>query len=476
MTRVTTTTTARRAGPDARTAWMILPLACVCQFMVILDAAIVNVALPSIDLDLGFSVAGLPWVVNGYLLTFAGLMLLGGRSADLFGHQRMLVAGLMVFSGSSLVAGLAISAPVLVAARIAQGVGAALLAPATLAVINTMFTGTHERARALAMWAAAGGVGGMTGAIAGGALTTWLSWRWVFLINVPVGAVLIVMALASLPDKQPRIREPLDLAGAVTATTGLGALIYGVMQSTDHGWVSSQVLWPITAGAVLLAAFIGIEARLATKPLMPLRLFRIREVAVGNLMLLLFGFIAMGMWYFTSLFMQNVLGYGALQAGLGQTPAAVMFVVIARLAASVSPRIGMGWLLAAGGVSLAAGFLWLAQAGPDSGYLASMAGPTLLIAVGIGLTFPTLMAVATSNTPEVDAGIIGGLANIAGQVGGAVGLAVLATAANARAETRLGDVSKAALASGYSLVFLIAAAIGAVLALCSPLLPRHRHA
>jgi EmrB/QacA subfamily drug resistance transporter len=453
---------------------MVLALACACQFMVILDASIVNVALPSIQRDLGFTPTGLAWVVNGYLLTFAGFMLLGGRAADLFGHRRMLSAGLLVFSASSLIGGLATAPEVLVAARVAQGMGAAMLAPATLAVINSSFTEEHSRARAFGAWAASGGVGGMAGAVAGGAITTGLSWRWVFLINVPIGAVLIAVAMMSLAGTRTGRRDSLDLAGAVTATAGLAALIYGVMRSADHGWTSAPVVGPAVTGLLLLIIFTVVEARFATQPMMPLRLLKIRTVAAGNGMLLLFGGIAIAMWYFTSLFLQNVLGYSALQAGLAQTPAAVTFMVIARLAATMLPRIGMRPLLLAGCACFVAGFGWLAQAHADSGYVTSMLGPTLLIAIGIGLTFPTLMAAATADVAERDAGIIGGLANTAGQVGGSVGLAVLATAAGARDATRAASSPAAALAAGYDLVFLMAAGLGLAIAALTLVLPRHR--
>lgn len=261
-----------RIGP----AWMVLALACACQFMVILDSAIVNVALPSIDRDLGFTATSLAWVVNGYLLTFAGFMLLGGRAADLFGPRRMLVAGLFLFSASSLVGGLATAPEFLVAARVTQGMGAAMMAPATLVVINTCFTEEHARARAFGTWSASGGVGGMAGAVAGGAITTGLSWRWVFLINVPIGAVLIVVDMMSLGGARTGRRESLDLAGVVTGTAGLAALIYGVMQSADRSWSSGLVVGPAVAGLLLLAFFIVVEARFTTQPMMPLRLFRIR--------------------------------------------------------------------------------------------------------------------------------------------------------------------------------------------------------
>ncbi|MEV4579168.1 MFS transporter [Nonomuraea jabiensis] len=471
MTR--TSSASRRVRPYAGLSWLVLALACACQFMVILDASIVNVALPSVRDELGFTATGLAWVVNGYLLSFAGFMLLGGRAADLFGPRRMLVAGLLSFSVASLAAGLAGAPEVLVAARVAQGVGAAMMAPATLAVINTFFTEPKARARAFGAWSASGGVGGMVGALAGGAITTGLSWRWVFLINVPIGAVLIVVAMMSLAGTRISRRGSLDLIGAVTGTAGLAALIYGVMQSADHGWTSG----PVVAGLLLIAAFIVVEARFARQPMVPLRLFKVRGVAVGNGMLLLFGGIAIAMWYFSSLFLQNVLGFSALQAGLGQTPAAVTFMVVARGAAALLPRTGVRPLVLAGSACFLAGFGWLSLGDAGSAYLTGVLGPTLLIAVGIGLTFPTLMAVATADVPEGDAGIVGGLANTAGQAGGSIGLAVLATAAATRAAASeaAGSSPVDALAAGYDLVFLMAAGLGVAIAAVSLLLPRRRH-
>jgi EmrB/QacA subfamily drug resistance transporter len=468
-----TTGITEAAGPHTGSARAITALACASQFMVILDASIVNVALPSIRHDLGFTPAGLTWVVNGYLLTFAGFMLLGGRAADLFGHRRMLTAGLFLFSTASLAGGLAITPGVLVAARIAQGTGAALLAPATLAILNTYFTEQHARARAFGAWSASGGVGGMAGAVAGGALTTGLSWRWVFLMNVPIGVALIAAAMASLARTRAGRRDSLDVAGAITGTLGLGTLIYGVMQSADHGWMSVRVAGPAVAGLLLLVAFVVVESRFASQPMIPLQLFRIRQVAVGNGMLLLFGGIAIAMWYFTSLFLQNVLGYSAFRAGLGQTPAAVTFVVIARWAAGLLPRTGVRPLVLAGAGCLVVGFGWLARAHAHSGYVTSVLGPTLIVAVGIGLAFPTLMAAATADVPEGDAGTIGGLANTASQVGGSIGLAALASAAAARAALPGDGASPvAALAAGYDLVFVLAAGLGLALAVISFLLPR----
>jgi MFS family permease len=292
----------------------------------------------------------------------------------------------------------------------------------------------------------------MAGALAGGALTSGLSWRWVFLINVPIGAVLIAVAMSALAGAEARRREPLDLLGAVVGTAGLAALIYGVMRSADHGWTSPA----LAAGLLLLAAFIVVEARVAAQPMMPPRLFRFPGVAAGNVMLVLFGAIAIAMWYFTSLLLQNELGYSAFRAGLGQTPAAVMFMLVARRAAGLLPRTGVRPLLLAGSGSLVAGFAWLVPAGAGSGYFTGVLGPTLLIAIGIGLTFPTIMAAATAGVPERDAGITGGLANTAFQVGQSVGLAGLATAA------------------GYDVVFLVAAGLAVAIAAVSLLPPYAR--
>jgi EmrB/QacA subfamily drug resistance transporter len=470
---ISTGTAARRATAHGGAAWIVLALVCTSQFMVILDASIVNVALPAIQRNLGFTAAGLAWVVNGYLLTFAGFMLLGGRAADLFGQRRMLTTGLFLFAAASLAGGLAPAPEFLVAARVAQGTGAAMLAPATLAVIGTSFTGEHARARAFGAWSASGGAGGMAGAVAGGAITTGLSWRWVFLLNVPIGAVLIAVAMISLARTRAGGRASLDLAGAVTGTAGLAALIFGVMQGAGHGWTSVAVTGPAGAGLLLLVVFTVVEARFAAQPMMPLRLFRYRQVAVGDGMLLLFGGIAIAMWYFTSLFLQNVLGYSALRAGLGQTPAATAFVIVARLASAVVPRTGARPLVLGGCGFFLAGFGWLSQAHAGGGYLAAVLGPTLLVAAGIGLTFPTLMATATAGVPEGDAGIVSGLASTASQAGGSVCLAVLATAASARAAAQAGRSSPAAaLAAGYDLVFLIAGGLGLAVALLSMLLTR----
>lgn len=311
----------------------------------------------------------------------------------------------------------------------------------------------------------------MAGALAGGALTAGLSWRWVFLINVPIGAGLIVLASVALAADRTAGRDRLDLAGAVTGTGGLAALVYGVMQTADHGWLAGPVIAPVLAGVLLLVVFVVLQARFVARPMMPLRLYRRRGVTVGAIMLLLCGGIGIGLWYFTSLLLQHVLGFGPLEAGLGQTPAAVTFLVVARIAAGLLPRTGARPLVVVGSTALVAGFGWLSRTEAGVGYLGAVLGPTLLVAVGIGLTFPTLMAAATADVPEQDAGVVGGLVSTANQVGGAVALAALATAA----ATRTADGrSAAALAAGYDLVFLAAAGIGLAMAVTGLLLPDGR--
>ena len=433
---------------------MVLALACASQFMVILDASIVNVALPSIQRDLGFTDPGLAWVVNGYLLTFAGFMLLGGRAADLFGHRRVLVAGLGLFAAASLVAGVAGAAQVLVAARVAQGIGAAMLAPATLAVINTGFA--ENRARAFGAWSAAGGVGGMAGAIVGGAMTTAFSWRSVFLINVPIGAALIAVALVSL-DAGPRKRSELDVPVRSPARPDLPRRSTASCgpERLGHRRASPSCRAPL--------AFACRGERFATAPMLPLRLFGLRGVAAGSAMLLLFGGIAMAMWYFTSLFLQNVLHY-ALAAGLGQTPAAVLFVVVARAGAPrpASARCPGRVRVPGGGFRLA---LPGRRALPQRRARADAARrdrhrPGLPDADGVAT------ADARQGTRASSA-----VANTAGQVGGAIALAVSATAAAARAGARS---APPALASGYGLVFGLAVGVALAIAAVSLLLPRHR--
>jgi EmrB/QacA subfamily drug resistance transporter len=462
-----------RRVPD----WLILTLTCFGQFMVILDASIVNVSLPTIRAGLGFSPTGLQWVVNAYLLVFGGFLLLGGRAADLFGRRRMLISGLVVFSVASLAGGLANSPGLLVASRAVQGIGAAMLAPATLTVVTTTFTESHARARAVSTWTAAGAVGGVTGSIIGGAITAELSWRWIFFINVPIGAALVAIALYALTSGHDQGSGKLDIPGAVTATGGMALAIYGIVQTSSHAWGSAHVLMPLIAGLALLAVFVLIEARFAAQPMLPLRLLRSGAVSGGLSLLILVGGLSIAIWYFVSLYLQNVLHYGPLRAGLGLTPAAVALAVTARSVGMLLTRTQARYLVLTGCACYVAGFAWLAQAGPTSTYTASVLGPTVIIAVGIGLAFTPTTSAVTARVTKSDAGIVSGMANAARQVGGSVGLAALATAASARTQSALAGHREGqvfALAAGYDRVFYIAVGVAVAAGLISLVLPLTR--
>ena len=307
-------------------AWVVLTLVCLGQFMVVLDISVVNVALPSIQKDLGFSAAGLQWVVNAYTLAFAGFLLLGGRAADLYGRRKMFIVGLTMFSLASLVGGFAQTKGMLIGARAVQGLGGAVLAPATLTILVTSFAAGRERARALGVWSAMAAAGGAAGAILGGVLTDLLSWRWILFINVPIGLAAAVAARAILvetraPDAN---RTKLDIAGSVTVTAALVSLVFGIVETESHGWSSPWTIVPIVISAVLLAAFIWIETRVATTPLMPFGLFRSRSVRGANICVMFLGAAMFSMWFFLSLYMQDVLGYTPLQAGIAFLPQTAM--------------------------------------------------------------------------------------------------------------------------------------------------------
>ena len=323
----------RLASPD----WLILTIACVAQFMVVLDVSIVNVALPSIGRDLHYSPTGLQWVVNAYVLTFAGFLLLGGRAADIFGRRRVYMFGLVLFSVASLVGGFAENTGWLTAARAVQGVGGAFLSPATLTIIVTTFSG-DRLARSIGIWSAASGAGGAVGSILGGVLTAELSWRWVLFVNVPIGAVVLAAAAIYLTEaKRNDVRHRLDIAGAVTVTAGLGALVYAIVGTNQYAWGSTRTLSILAAAVVLLVAFAVIERRART-PLVPFKLFRSRSVTGSNIVMVLVGSAFFSMWYFLTLYMQNVLGYSALRAGLAFVPMAIMIIVGAQISSRLVPR------------------------------------------------------------------------------------------------------------------------------------------
>lgn len=444
---------------------LTLALCCLAQFMVILDVSIVNVALPSIQGDLHFTDADLQWVVNAYTLAFAGFLLLGGRAADLLGRREVFVAGISLFALASLIGGVAQNEGMLVAARAVQGLGGAIVAPATLSILTTTFTEGAERNRALGLWGAMGGVGGATGALLGGILTQTLSWRWILLINVPVGIAVVVAALRVLTPRSTSAsaQRHFDLAGAFTVTAGLVVFTYGIVGTEQHGWGSTRTLAIIAVGLVLLGVFLAIEGRVAKAPLMPLRIFAIRPLTAANLVVLCMGGAAFAMWYFVSLYLQKVLGYSPIRAGLAFLPMTLAIVACSQFASRLTGRVGPGPVLAIGMTSIAVGMLLFTGVSADGTYLGDVLVPSLLCAAGIGFSFVPVTIAATAGVDRSEAGLASGLVNTFRQVGGSLGLALLATVATRRTADLVGSVSeKTALTEGFQRAFAVGAGIGAI--------------
>jgi EmrB/QacA subfamily drug resistance transporter len=470
---LTRRTAARRHAPDG----LVLALACVAQFMVVLDVSIVTVALPSIGRDLHYTPSGLQWVVNAYVLTFAGFLLFGGRAADLFGRRRSYLFGLALFTVASLAGGVAQSAGWLTAARAVQGVGGAFLSPASLTIIVTTFTGQQRRARAIGVWSAVSGAGGAAGAILGGVLTAELSWRWVLFVNLPIGIVTAAVAAVCLTElRRPDgagARTRIDVGGAVTITAGLGALVYAIIETGTHPWLSARTLSTLAVAAVLLAAFAIIEHRVASDPLVPFGLLRSRPVAGANIIMLLAGAVFFSMWYFLSLYFQDVLGYSALRAGLAFVPMAIAIIAGAQASPRLLPRTGLRPLLAGGMLLATAGFAWLARVPAHGSYPQDVLGPGCVIALALGLLFTPLATAATTGVPLSQAGLASGVLNTSRQIGGSIGLAALAAVAVGRTRTALatGHAAASALAAGYDRAFAIAAVLSLAGLACSLLMP-----
>jgi EmrB/QacA subfamily drug resistance transporter len=455
-----------------------LTIACVAQFMVVLDVSIVNVALPSIGRDLSFSATGLQWVVNAYVLTFAGFLLLGGRAADLFGRRRVYLFGLGLFTVASLAGGLAQGSGWLIAARAVQGVGGAFLSPATLTIIVTTFSGA-PLAKALGVWSAVAGAGGAAGSILGGILTAEASWRWVLFVNIPIGIAATMAALRYLTEAKRAGREHstrMDVGGAISVTAGLGALVYAIVGTDSHAWGSTYTLSILAVAAGLLAIFTFIEIKVARTPLVPFRLFRSRSVSGSNLVGLVVGAAFFSMWYFLTLYLQNVLGFDALKAGLAFGPMAITIIIGAQISSRLLPAVGIRPLLQVGSALVFAGFTWLAQIHHDSTYWIHVFGPGCVIALALGLLFTPLASGATSGVDANEAGLASGVLNTARQLGGSLGLAALATVAIDRthALTRAGHGSvphAVSLASGYARAFDVAAVLGLVAFVASFIVP-----
>jgi EmrB/QacA subfamily drug resistance transporter len=463
---------------DARKRW-ILALTCLAQFMVILDVSVVNVALPSIRNDLHFSAVNLQWIVNAYTLTFGGFLLLGGRAADLLGRRRVFLAGLVGFAAASLVGGLSTSQNMLIAARAVQGLGGAVVAPATLAILTTTFDEGYERSRALAYWGAMGAVGGSTGVLLGGVLTELLGWQWILFINVPVGLIGAVGALRFVPEST---REDIgerhyDVSGALSVTAGLVLLTYAIVRTDVNGWGSASTLLVGGAGLALLAVFILIE-RHARRPLMPLRIFASRTLTAANLVIFTLGASAFAMWYFVSLYLQQVLDFSPIEAGLSFLPMTGAIIVASSFAGRLSGRIGPGRMLALGMTVIGVGMLLFTRISPTGSYVGDVLAPGVITTTGIGLAFVPATIAAMAGVDRSDAGLASGLVNTSRQVGGSLGLAILATLATQRTQDLAhgGAVGAAALTGGFHRAFLVGAFFaltGAVTAVA--LLIRVRH-
>jgi EmrB/QacA subfamily drug resistance transporter len=444
----------------ARPLWPTLVLACVAQFMVILDVSVVNVALPSIRTGLDFSQQDLQWVVNAYTVTFAGFLLLGGRAADLLGRRRVFISGLMLFSLASLVGGVAESQGMLIAARAAQGLGGAVVSPASLAILTTTFREGAERNRALGAWGAMGGAGGAAGVLLGGVLTDLLSWRWILFINVPIGIGAAVLSLRYVAEgRNPERARNFDLAGAITATLGLMALVWAVVRTDVNGWGSAQTLGVMALGLGLIALFLAIEGRAASDPLMPLRIFSSRMLTGANVVVFLLGAAVFAMWFFVSLYLQQVLGYSPLEAGLAFLPMTLAIVIGSTLASRAVARVGVKPLLAAGMLAQAVGLLLFTTISANGNYLGDVAIPSLIVAAGIGLAFVPVTIAAVAGVEPGEAGLASGLVNTSRLMGGALGLALLATLATARTDGDLshGGASPTALTDGFHLAFSVGA-------------------
>jgi EmrB/QacA subfamily drug resistance transporter len=438
---------------------LALLMLAVTQFVIVLDASIVNVALPSIGRALDFSQDNLSWVVNAYTLVFGGFLLLGGRLADLLGRRRIFMAGLVVFSVASLLGGLAQSETWLIAARAAQGLGAALVSPAALSLITTIFAEGAERNRALGVWGAVAGSGGAAGVLLGGILTQTLGWEWVLFVNVPIGITVAALAPRVLPESRNTEHRYFDAQGAVLVTAGLALFVYAIVDANNAGWGSLRTLGLGAISLGLLAAFIGWESR-AKHPLMPFSIFRLRTLRGANVVGLLLGMSLFAMFFFLSLYMQQVLGFSALETGVAYLPLAFMIILSAGFASQLVNRIGFKPTLITGMLVIAGGLIWFTQVSALGGsYVGDILFPSIIVGIGLGLAFVPVTVAAVSGTLADEAGLASGLINTSQQVGGALGLAILSAIANSRTTTVLGDgLSQGqALTSGFRLAFLIGA-------------------
>ncbi|HEV2902223.1 MAG TPA: DHA2 family efflux MFS transporter permease subunit [Gaiellaceae bacterium] len=460
---------------DTRTRWLALYVLCLGDLMIVLDGTIVNVALPSIRDDLGFSQTSLAWVVNAYLLTFGGFLLLGGRLGDLFGHRRLFLSGIALFTAASLACGVASSQGFLIAARAVQGLGGAVVSAVALSLLMMLFTEQGDRAKAMGVFGFVLSGGGVVGVLAGGILTDLLSWNWIFLVNLPVGVAVFLLTLRLLPaDGEAMATGRVDFAGAITVTGSLMLAVYAIVNGNEEGWGSAQTLGLLGAAAVLMAAFLVIESRIAN-PLMPLGIFRNRSVSTANILGGLMAAGLFGYFFLSALYLQLVLGYSPLEVGLAYLPGTVLWGASSLLLSDrLVMRFGIRPPLIAGLGLMTVGLLLLARTPVDGNWLVDVLPATLAASLGAGIAFNPILLAAMSGVGQEQAGLASGVVNTAFMMGGAVGLAALAAIADARTESLVdsGEGALEALNSGYNLAFLVGAIFVVASALVAATLPR----
>jgi EmrB/QacA subfamily drug resistance transporter len=448
---------------SARRKWYGLTLLLAVQFMVILDIAIVNVALPSIQDDLGFTQENLQWVVSAYALFFGGFLLLGGRVADLVGRRRMFMIGLVVFAAASLLSGLAWSEASLIIARSAQGLGAAIITPAALSILMTTFAEGKERNQALGAWGGVGAFGAVAGVLLGGVLTDALNWSWIFFVNVPVAIVALALAPVLLNESRDSRVKTFDLPGAVLVTSGLVTLVYGITQANNYGW-GSVTTWAIfAAAAVLIGAFLLWETRVS-EPLVPSSIFKLRTLVGANATGLILGTASFSVFLMLTLYMQQVLGYSAMKTGVAYLAIAATAIVWSGVAAQLVTRVGVKPVMVAGMVFLTAGLLWFTQVSVSGSYVNDLLPGFLLMSVGLGFSFVPISIAALAGVKHDEAGLASGLFNTSQQIGGALGIAVLSAVATSVTDNRVADgaTASAAAVDGFQAAFIGAAALAAV--------------
>jgi EmrB/QacA subfamily drug resistance transporter len=458
---------------SAKHKWWALALLCVVQFMVVLDIAIVNVALPSIQVDLGFSQENLQWVISAYALVFGGFLLLGGRAADLLGRRRVFFVGLAVFSVGSLLAGLAWSEASLIGARSVQGLGAAVISPAALSILTTTFSEGRERNIALGAWGAVGGFGAAAGVLLGGVFTDALSWEWIFFINLPVGATAMALAPLLLSESRDARVRRFDALGAVLVTVGLSTAVFGITQANDYGWTSGKTIGIFAAAVALLGGFLAAETR-ADDPLMPFSIFRIKTVSGANVAGFILGTALFSMFLMLTLYMQQVLGYSPMKTGVAYLAVAGTSIIWATVASQLVTKIGVKPVLVTGMSLLTIGLLYFTQVSVDGSYVGDLLPGFLIVAIGMAFSFVPISIAALAGIEARDAGLASGLLNTSQQIGGALGIAILSSVAVAQTNdaTASGHSVPSALTSGFHAAFWVGAAVAAAGVVASVVLVR----